>query len=491
MTTDLKTSNDWSSSVVPTLAALCVTTVQVIERAQVDWTADCAKPGVCAETARQWLAIDWFTPLPAIFVFAVLHAMLRQYPLGLAPSPAERAVRVLMFVAISVFPALGWYLFYAGVAGGLVAAITIIGLPFAPFVGVLSAGAFAGLVLAFAAGPAMTAGWSVWRSVLFRYALGTAIATAVLVAGYMVFDPQFVNAAQGQVWLGGLGVLAATALACCIVTTTALSGRPRSGVMLASSTYRTAGTLAVVCAVLAIIAEFAASNSLTVFARENSRVGPVAAYIRAYKPWIATPLSLGGLAYVGPRSLVMERSATGRQRQKYEVRDAGTPREKNYSWTETETVQEWRLVPPISPQQAVYVIADVAMERRLYCEPAQEGREFCVHDMHRLKGPRPAGSTRRLALDLEDANEFDVAHPDAALAIRFDARKHIDGVQPSELPRLYCRLNLINVGPAKFSVHQIVPCDRPWGEQAARVRTHVEAVFRSQPQQTTPATKAQ
>jgi hypothetical protein len=81
-----------------------------------------------------------------------------------------------------------------------------------------------------------------------------------------------------------------------------------------------------------------------------------------------------------------------------------------------------------------------------------------------LKPRFPAEVKRTMALETEDAIEFDDAYPDAMLAVRFDARKHVDGVSPSELARLYCRLNLTNVGPGKWSVHQIVPCDKPWGE---------------------------
>jgi hypothetical protein len=135
------------------------------------------------------------------------------------------------------------------------------------------------------------------------------------------------------------------------------------------------------------------------------------------------------------------------------------------------------LIPPVSPQQIVYVIADSGVERSLYCELPRDGRVFCVQEKHQLKPPFPVEVKRTMALETEDAIEFDDAYPDAMLAVRFDARKHVDGVSPSELARLYCRLNLTNVGPGKWSVHQIVPCDKPWGEQAARLRVYIERLF--------------
>jgi hypothetical protein len=82
---------------------------------------------------------------------------------------------------------------------------------------------------------------------------------------------------------------------------------------------------------------------------------------------------------------------------------------------------------------------------------------------------------------LEDGYIFDPAIADAALAIRFVTQSRHNGTTPFDWQRLYCRLSLVKVTRAKFSVHQVVPCDQPWGEAAARVRTYVEGLFAEKP----------
>ena len=490
----------WREGVLPTLAALVVTAVQFVERAQVDWAADCTAPGVCSEqvaSAFPLLMAGW---LPAIFVFAVAHAALRHHPAAIDVSRGERALRVLLYIAVAFFPYFGWYLLYAGFAFGFLAAITIIGLPIMIPAGVVGAGWVGGLALGLAAGPSFkSTPWTEWRRLLFRYANSTAMAAFVLMAGCVLFDPQFSAAGTEQPWLSALGILGATALACSIVWMSAMTRRWLVVELMATPAMRHSITIvAGAIPVLAIVAHVAISNGAIAFARKGSFAEPVASFIRGYRPPGTAPLALGGLDYIGPRKLITERSTAGRQRMVHERRDVGTPKEANHGWTVTDSYPEWQLLPlfhsATSSKQSVYVIADDGgVQQNLYCRTSSPGNELCLVD--RFGWGKPYVDTevqRTVAFEREDGYVFDAAVPGASLAIRYGARKLAtetatqqdgtslhDGTSPHDWPRSYCRLNLVGVTSAKFSVHQIVNCDKPWQAQAKQLREYVESKFAS------------
>ena len=83
-----------------------------------------------------------------------------------------------------------------------------------------------------------------------------------------------------------------------------------------------------------------------------------------------------------------------------------------------------------------------------------------------------------VAYKVGDRYEFIDGPEHASLFIRWDLRKQDKVPKTGEpFPRLFCRLNLVSVTQAKFSVHQIILCDADWLAEARRVRTYVEGLF--------------
>jgi hypothetical protein len=470
----------WRAGIIPTLAALFVTALQIIERAQVDWTADCGAPGVCENVQKGEFFAEFLGWLPAIFVFAVLHAALRRYPSRIEVSRPDRIARVLVFIGVSIYPLVGWYMALAGAAAGVLAAITVIGLVVAPVVGIIGATWFGGLVLGVAAGPSFSAGWAVWKRVLLRYANTSAIAGTVLAGGYGLFDLQFSLIAGVYPWLDALGLLLITALVCCIVwIMTFDAGEIVSARIPRPFLTRVSAGLAVVAAVLTLPVILIVHAGLKPMNLTGNWGSEAVTYIRGYKPPLTRTLQLAGLDYVGARNLVTLQSREGRDRMVTERLNVGTPQQMNIGRSETYSVVSWRMVPPLKGQEEIHIVADDGGEmKELNCLAPTAGRQTCYRDNVDAsdRGPKPL--QRMMTFQSEDAFEFLDDLPDAYFGINFSKALKLNGVRMIDGPRRYCRLGLVNVTSARLSVHQIVPCDQPWKEQAIRVRTYVESLFK-------------
>jgi hypothetical protein len=444
------------------MAALAVTSVQIIERAQVDWTAECGNPGVCETVQTGQLFGGMLGWLPALFVFAILHAALRRYPPEIDASGTDRAGRVLAFAAASIYPHIGWHMALAGIAAGFLAAATVIGLIVAPFVGIIGGAWFGGLLLGFAAGPSFSAGWSIWRRVLLRYGNSAALAAVVLAIGYGLFDPQFSVIAGAYPWLDALGLLTTTAVACSIIWVMTLDAQePTRAAIPKPRLARAAGALAMAIGVFvapAVLALQAGAKPLAVF---ESSAAPAVAYVRGYKPPIAVRLQLAGLAFIGNRSQVTQRSSERREH----MPDG--------------TAISWRMLPPIAGQDEIHVVADNGgASRELLCQAPSDGRRMCFLDGYVARDRTTEPVQRIMTFQSEDAFEDFTDLPDAYLGINFDKALKKNGVALADGPRRYCRLGLVNVTTARLSVHQILPCGQPWKEQAIRLRGHIEGLFR-------------
>lgn len=451
------------AGLAPILVALIVAGLQIIERAQVDWAANCSVAGICDSVQQGDFLAELLGWLPALFTFAILHAALRRYPREIEPSRPDRAVRVVVFALVSIFPTIGWYLALAGIAAGFLAAITVIGLVVAPLAGVLGGAWFGGLVLGVAAGPSFGAGWAIWKQVLLRYANSTALAGLVLAGGVVLFDPQFAALGDLPHGLRGLALLMIAAIAFLFVHLATMDPTAPIGPNLAPQRLVAAGGpvgLAVVG--IAAMAALAIGAGVKPLSPIQGLAPDAVALIRGYKPPDTVPLQLAGLDYVGDRRAITQRSS--------ERRD-NLPEGRALSW---------RMTSPIPGLEDFHLVADQGgAVKELLCMEPSAGKRLCFRDSYVARDRTTTPLQRAMTFESEDAFEDVSDLPHAYLGIRFDRALKLNGTALADGPRRLCRLGLVNITAARLSLHQILPCDRPWQEDARRLRDHVESLFRS------------
>jgi hypothetical protein len=469
----------------PTIVALVVVAVITIERLQVDWTAACSlqaeNPGSCTEENFNMV----FAWVPAAFAFGLAHivgATGLHNGSNTSAAITERLGKLVAYFAIHVFPAFGWYFFYVGLAAGFLISLTVVGLIIAFPVGALAAGFVAGLLLALAAGPSFTvldrAGW---KRLLLDYGSGSAVGTLVLISGQGLFDPAFgFIAGPDRPWFTATGALSAVALSCILLWVAALKANYPSIRVLGNQDFRSAvAAIGLAAAALVLPVHFMVRNSATVFPRNGGFLAPVASYIRGNKPPVTSTLALAGLPYAGPRSAIIEREIISRDRMETTTLHKGTDQEVNVGSTVYDSYVQWRITPLLEPKrESIYVIADAGgAQSELHCKPVSGERQRCLRYPDPPVPPDLTEETRPLAEDGEDGYEFSSVAKDAALGIRYVTTTRVEGSSEIDWARLYCRLNLVNVTIAKFSVHQIIPCDADWPAEATRVRAYVEGLF--------------
>jgi hypothetical protein len=473
----------WRAFVWPTIAALVVAAIIIIERLQVDWTAACSLGD--ANSCRDETFSTFFAWVPAAFVFGLAHiagAAALYSGSNTSAAITERVAKLTAYFAIHVFPAFGWYFFYVGLAAGFLISLTVVGLIVAFPVGAVAAGFVAGLLLALAAGPSVrSVDHAGWKRLLLGYGVGSAVGTLVLISGQGLFDPAFgFLAGPDRPWLTAAGALGAVALSCILLWVAALKANYPSIRVLGNQDFRSAvGTIGLVAIVLVLPVHLMVRDGATVFPRNGGLLAPVASYIRGNKPPIASTLALAGLRYAGPRSAVLEREMTSRARTETITLHKGTDKEANWGSTVYDPYQQWRIKAPETPgRESLYVIADAGgIQQRLYCVPAVYDRQVCQISPNLPIPPDVTEETRALAYDGEDGYEFITANKNASLAIRYVAMTQGEGSAESSWGRLYCRLNLVNVTSAALSVHQIIPCNADWVAEEKRVRAYVESLF--------------
>jgi hypothetical protein len=468
----------WRSGVIPTVAALVATGVMIVERMQVDWTADCSVPGICNALQTNMSGGELLSGLTGLLIFSILHAALRRHPAAIAPAVPDRMARVMIFALGSLYPFFGWYLLYVGIGIGFLTAVTIIGLVVAIPAGVIGAAWFGGIVLGLAAGPSFTAGWTIWRKHLLCYANAAAIAGTLLVLAQFAFDPQFSRLGPVQPWFNAAGLLIATGLACCVVWISGLTNRwfvPR----FENSPNMRRAVMAVASGVLAVL--IPTVGGIAAGFKPLDALGewsaPATAFVRGYKPPSGARLQLAGLEYIGPRSGIIAQGGQRRDRLMSEY-DATTGTRRG--WTVTDRVVLWRIAPPVDRQQEVHVVADEGgTPENLHCLPLENTRRMCTQDPFAARDQMPESVKRRVGFGGEEAYELSVSMDNAALGVRWDVRKRTEGMmRPQDWPRLYCRIVLIDVTPARLSVHQLWPCDALWEAQAELLQTYTEGLFR-------------
>jgi hypothetical protein len=474
----------WRAFVWPTIAALVVAAIMIVERLQVDWTVACTLVdpplGSCTEENFN-MVLAW---APAAFAFGLAHiagaaALYSGSNTGAATT--ERFAKLAAYFAIHVCPAFGWYFFYVGLAAGFLISLTVVGLIVAFPVGAMAAGFAAGLLLALAAGPSFrSADHESWRRLLLFYGSGSALGTLVLIGGQALFDPAFGHiAGPDRPWLTAAGALSAVALSCLLMWVAALKANYPSIRVLGNQEFRSAvRAIGLITVALVLPVHLMVRNGATVFPRNGGLFAPIAAHFRGNKPPVASTLTLAGLRYVGPHSAIIERDLTSRSRTETITLHKGTDKEANWSSTVYDPFQQWHIhAPETSVGESLVVTADAGgIQKSLYCKPAVKDRQLCLLSPNPPIPPDMTEQTHALAEDGEDGYEFSDPVQNAVLGIRYDVRTESKG-SGEYAGRIYCRLNLVSVTSAKFSVHQVIPCDADWQDEAARVRSYVESLF--------------
>lgn len=477
------TRNIWKAWVLPIAAALIVTAIMMIERLQVDWSADCtlAGNGACDDD----LFANLFAWLPAALTYAVFHIWgARELTVRTQPilSGLKRLVGIAVYVGIQLLPVPGWYLWYAGLAGGFLITLTVIGVVVAPFVGAMTAGFCAGVLLAAFAGPALNGlqGKQI-KHLFWNYGLGGAFGALILSVGQFVFDPAFGHVAGPQnPWLTAFGALG-TVLAVGVV----MSSFGYSGWQRAKLLHNTRGLgfqhlwwVVALAALLVLPTHFMVKQSLTVFGRDGFPVPVIASALRGNKPAIDTPFVLGGLNYVGRREDVERREVIQRSRMEYTVLNKGTAKEVTESKTVYDGLEQWRLTDKTSSLgESVYITADQSsrMTEQECLPDITAGESFCVR-------PEPVerDDIKKTFAIAEDEDGFLLSEKarDASLGVRIAAQTP-DVRDKKTWKMIYCRLNVVNVTSANFSAHQVIPCTADWVATAKAMRTRLEGDFRA------------
>ena len=485
---NLSTNAIMRAGVWPTLVALVVGAVMIIERLQVDWTASCSLIAKTPQSCGLQFYESLFSLLLPSFAFALTHivgAASLYTGEGSRSALWERAGKFAAFFAINVFPAFGWYLFYVGLAAGFLISITIIGLVVAPLVGAMAAGFASGALLALAAGPSLRSlDGAGWKRLILHYGYASAMGPITLLAGPLLLlslfspvQPSEQPFALTPVILTGL---AAVAVSSSLVWLAALKATQPSLNLLQQPPVRSGlAMIAAAVVVLIVPVQLMLNSGLKVFPPDGGLLTPLSSFVRGYKPPIADTLELAGMRYIGPRTAIHERGLTTREIQVTTKKFAGTPQEANWSETRREPLHEWLIRDADQKvQEKLYVIAASGGEPYpLYCLRAEPNREHCTVSPDLPVQPGTIEKTRNVAFKEGDRYEFIDGLDNASLFIRWDGRKGKEAKQGEPYPRLFCRLNLVSVTKAALSVHQVIPCDADWSAEAKRIRAYVESLF--------------
>jgi hypothetical protein len=169
------------AGVWPTISALVIAAIMIIERLQVDWTASCS----LVTNTPQSCGLKFYESLFSLLLPSFAFALALAHFVGAASLYAdggsrralwERVGKFTAFFAIHLFPAFGGHLFYVGLAAGFLISLTVVGLIVAPIVGVMAAGFVSGSMLALAAGPTVRSlDGAGWKRLIWFYGCASAM----------------------------------------------------------------------------------------------------------------------------------------------------------------------------------------------------------------------------------------------------------------------------------------------------------------------------
>lgn len=368
------------------MAALVVIAFLMVERLQVDWSADCTlKSGNACDAD---IFANLFAWLPAALTYAGFHIWGARHLIE-TPSPAKSAFKrgagIVVYTALQLLPVPGWYLFYVGIAGGFIISLTVIGLIVAPAVGAMTAGFSAGLILAGFAGPPLKdmTGKQL-KTFFWNYGLGGCFGALILAVGQVIFDPAFAHVARPQnPWLTALGALAVILAVGIVTSYFGIRAWTRAQLVQGEQNLqiKQLSAVAALAAFLILPSHLMVKNSVTVFGKDGERFPLLAGVLRGNKPAIDTPFLLAGLRYVGRREDVERREIIQRSRMESTVLNKGTASEVTVGKTVYDGLTQWRLTDKTSTLgEAIYVTADQSARMiEQECLPdVTAGDTFCV-----------------------------------------------------------------------------------------------------------------
>jgi hypothetical protein len=477
----LNTSTIWKVWLRPVHAALIVIAIMMIERLQVDWSADCSLSGGSACDADVFANV--FAWLPAALTYAVFHIWGARHLVENSPgikAGLKRGAGIMVYTALQLLPIPGWYLWFAGLAGGFIISLTVIGLVVAPFVGALTAGFCAGLVLAAFAGPPLNSmtGKQLKRF-FWNYGLGGGFGALILAVGQVIFDPAFAHFARPEnPWLTATGALATILAVGVVMSCFGVRAWRRAELVESEQSLQLKhfGWTAALAALLIAPSHLMVKNSVTVFGKDGERFPLLAGVLRGNKPAIDTPFLLSGLNYVGRREYVERREIIQRSRMEYTVLNKGTASEVTESRTAYDGVEQWQLTDTAAPQ-GEYILITADQSARMVeqeCLPdVVAGDMFCV----RPEAVERDNLKKTFAIaEEEDGFLLSEKALDASLGVRIAAQTP-DVRDKKTWKLIYCRLNLVNVTTAKLSASQVIPCTADWVSAANALRTRLEGDF--------------
>jgi hypothetical protein len=373
----------------PTIIALVVTAVLMIERMQVDWTASCSLQTETPDACTDNLTYSLYAWLPAVFAFGLAHIIGAASFSEDSKTPAsmfERASKFLAYFASHVFPAFGWYFAYVGLAAGFLISTPVVGLIIAFPVGIFAGGFAGGLLLALAAGPSFTSGADgFWKRRLCFYGTAVGCGALLLATGQAVFDPSSENIkGASQAGFATIGAMTSVALSCLFVSVAALKANTQSLRLWQQPDFKTGLAIIVGTAVaLCVTVQIMASNGAIVFPREAGILKPIAEQFRGNKSPVTNTLELAGVRYIGPRSAIIEREVTVRDRMENTTLHKGTDQEVKVGQTVCGPYVQWRLRPPPEPERdSMYLIADGGGDPiGLHCKPVTGERQRCLRNL--------------------------------------------------------------------------------------------------------------
>jgi hypothetical protein len=461
------------AGVWPTVVALLVTGVLVIERFQTDHAVTCGWLGKSAGPACEMSGLlVWL--LPPIS-FAIAHCLgasaLAQVPLSRRDRIA-RGAKVLGFSALHLLPLPGLFMFGIGAGVGFAFGITIILLVFAPVAGALAAGAASGTLLGLASGPPRaTLTRPEWSTLLKRYAAASAAAALLVTSSVVLVDLNFYGwPGVGQPGLSAAVLLSATGAGSILVWCAALQVYWRSGSVLQSMpVQRGLGIIAVAALVLTGSSWVMIRSSIPVFGTGDTLFTPIAAYLRGGRPLLSEPVTFAGLRYTGDRATVVRR-------------------DRSYA----EPVGNETLRLHLADVRAAGRSVDIELVAKAVVEPLildcqpPEGREItCATSTGgaRLEMPQGSSQSRQVVSLYSAVFTFDIDQPDVMRSAGVTRVPdvpvtHPDGTENPAAWRLGpCALDLLAVTEARVSVSRPIACDADWRAEAPRLRRQIAQLF--------------
>jgi MFS family permease len=282
--------------VLPTVAALLVTAVLLIERVQTDWSLS---HSIHVPASRAGLGFaPWFLPLFAFAVCQIAFGGGVFERTKTAVGYVGRWTRALAFAGFFMLPAFAGPITWTGFIVGLLAAMTIIGFWVIPIVSPAAAGGVFGVALSLGLRPMSDTltdpnghkfVWRVCKASMLAGIVVFLTQLAVDVGTSGTFMPRLANALLVTAPSLGLMLgLAAVTIACCLIWYAVLASTWPSGDSFSLQVVRRGFAVSALAAIaIGIVAITTVSCRVTVFGPTAS--SPIGSWLRQGNPRLHDP----------------------------------------------------------------------------------------------------------------------------------------------------------------------------------------------------------